>query len=525
MAAAQRRPDTRRGHSPGALTAAVAIVAILAATQACRARLRPASTTLVLPIPEDILTLDPHAQNLLSNFNMVSNIYEPLVQTDAAMRIVPCLARRWENPDPSTWVFRLQPNVRFHDGRRLEAQDVVASFERLLASPRLQMSGYLLYVTGVRALDPETVEIRTTRPLAIFLNKLRFILIVPRDATEESLKQSPDGTGPYRFVSWKKGVSIELARFDGYWGKRPAVERVAIPLNRPEERSVENLLAGVAHLVRCDKRASQNRLAAVSGIVVRHQTSIFMSYLAFDTDRAVTPFVAGANPFRLPAVREAIDLAIDREALAAALPTRATAATQAVPPFIFGYEPRIPPPRHDAAAAKAKLAQAGYPAGFDVTLHTRESSVAAAERVRQDLAAIGVRVQIVSEAVHDFYERALRREFSIALASIGCPTGDASDILDNSFHTIDARRHFGLHNYTGYGSPELDSAIEKSAELLDPVERREALQAILSRIAADRPWIPLAIDESSYGIDARYAWTPRSDSLVLAAEIARKAIE
>jgi len=95
--------------------------------------------------------------------------------------------------------------VRFHSGRLLTADDVVASIERLHRHPDLAMAGYVLYVRDVAALDPLTVRVRTTRPLAVLLNKLRFVAIVPRTVYEAPLATHPDGTGPFRLAEWKPG--------------------------------------------------------------------------------------------------------------------------------------------------------------------------------------------------------------------------------------------------------------------------------------------------------------------------------
>src|SRR5262245_31893696 len=96
---------------------------------------RPAHPTAAvrIAVPYDVSTLDPHARDTLSSVAITSHFYEPLVTTDGDLRIRPCLARVWENPDDATWVFRLQPGARFHSGKPARAADVVYSFKRLLA--------------------------------------------------------------------------------------------------------------------------------------------------------------------------------------------------------------------------------------------------------------------------------------------------------------------------------------------------------------------------------------------------------
>jgi len=118
-----------------------------------------------ISVPYELDSLDPHARNTLSNFAILSNFYEPLITTDSSMRIVPCLARLWENPDLNTWIFHLQPNARFQDGRPVLASDVVYTFERLMkGSEELEMKGYILNIMEVTAISPLSVRIRTSRP-------------------------------------------------------------------------------------------------------------------------------------------------------------------------------------------------------------------------------------------------------------------------------------------------------------------------------------------------------------------------
>ena len=123
------------------------------------------------------------------------------------------------------------------------------------------MTGYLLYIQDVRALDPLTIQIRTTKPLAILLNKLRFISILPKGSVESEIPIHPDGTGPYRVVQWEKGKFVRLTRFDGYWGKRAPIEEVTLLLNRKPEAALEDL--GVAQdVVVATAQNADDRLAA-----------------------------------------------------------------------------------------------------------------------------------------------------------------------------------------------------------------------------------------------------------------------
>lgn len=516
MAPCPARPPGRERLGSGAAAAA-----LLGASLAVSSCTGTGSRALAISVPYEAETLDPHARNVLSGFALVSNVYEPLVTTDREMRIRPRLARLWENPDPSTWVFHLRPGVRFHSGRALRAADVAASIRRLLGEERLEMGGYVLHVAEVKALDDLTVVVRTTQPLSVLLNKLRFVAVVPEGSTAASLEQEPDGTGPYRVAEWMPGSLLRLARHHGYWGPPAAMEEVTYRLARTPVRAVEDLLDGRAGLVQANDRAAVARVAAAGRHRVWRRDSLFVKYLGFDVAREVSPHVSvRPNPFRRLEVRQAVRLALDLDALVAGLAADAVPARQLVPPAIFGFNPAIPAPRFDRGAARERLRSAGLGGGFAVTLHARAIFADAALLVREQLREVGLAVEVQVEGDREFLGRLQRRDTVFHLSRFGCPTGDASDILDNALHTPDPARHRGGQNYGGYSRPEVDRIIEESAGIESVTERRAALERVAALLMDDVVWAPLFVDQDVYLADPGLRWEPRSDSFVLGEEVA-----
>lgn len=502
---------------------ALPFLAVLAGLLACAPRPRRSAETMGISVPYEIETLDPHARDQLGANAIAANFYDPLVRTDAAMQVQPCLAKRWENPDPSTWIFHLQQGVVFQSGKPFTAEDVVYTFERLMKNPGLEISTYAQYIGDVQAIDPHTVRFRMSRPLSILLNKLRFIAIVPRGTQAASLRDHPDGTGPYRLAEWKKGVVLRLARNERYWGRRPGFSLVDLYLDRSPEAAVADLLAGRSRLVQCNSKNLAPQVESSPRFRVLRRPSVFTAYLSYDLARPATPYVdARPNPFRSKLVRQAISMAIDRKRLVARLTHDALPATQLVPPFIFGYSPRIAPPAYDPEGARALLRRAGYPKGFAVTLDARKILAEAAEDVKDQLAQVGIRVAVVLRGTQEFYGRAERGDISFYLSAYGCSTGDSSDLLNSTFHTRDAEHHLGVNNYSGFGSADMDRRIEESAAIQTVDQRRNLLQNITEGLMDEYAWIPLCVNEDVYAVDSDLSWEPRSDSHVLAAEVSRR---
>ena len=489
----------------------------------CARAPRPVDS-IAISVPYEISSLDPHVKNTVSDFAVASQFYEPLVTTDAAMQLHPCLARLWENPDPSTWVFHLQKNARFHDGRPLRAQDVVFSIRRLLDSPGLEITGYVLHVKDVVAEDPLTVKVRTMGPVSVLLNKLRFVLVVPEGSTAAELARRPNGTGPYSLAETSVGGTLRLIRNELYWGRRPLLRRVDFLLNRRPDQAASDLLTGRSQLAQVGARRLEKSLAEQSQrIELLRQPNIFLKYIGFDLAHEITPFTqVRPNPFRNRLVRQAVHLGIDRSRLVQGLSTDAIPARQPVPSAIFGFNPQIPEPLYDPRKARLLLKEAGLPNGLAATLHVRRIFAEAAELVRDQLRGAGFDLTVQPLGDPEFLELAKKRGLSLFLSRFGCPTGDASDVLDNAFHSTDSGLHAGVQNYAGFASPAVDRAIEESSAVESLFERRAALERIMAMLMDELVWVPLYVDQDVYAIDRGFSWRPRSDSFVLAAEISAR---
>jgi len=498
-------------------------MALLALGFACsRSPSAPPPAELRVAVSYELGSFDPHADSSLEAFEQVSNVYEPLVALDRGLRLVPNLAASWSNPDATTWSFRLRPDVRFHDGSVLRPEDVVYTVTRLKDDESLGMRSQLSEVTGA-AVERGEVVIRTGRPSARLLNELAQVPVVRAGAIRESLETRPNGTGPYAVESWEPGRRLRLRRHNGYWGARPAYARVEVEMGVREEDVVAGLEAGRFSLVARINRPGVERAALASPRyrLVR-QPSLFLTHLAFSVLDPVQPGgAAGANPFRRAEVRQAVELALDRERIAAARSQGTVAARHLVTPMVFGHDPGAPAAARDVAEARRLLKSAGYAEGFEVTLHdVSPGPNPAAEEVKAQLSEIGIRVKIASPtSVEAFFASLRRREFSFWMAGDGAMTGEAGGLLATQFHSLDLARSLGVENYGGYADPELDRLIEEADLLYDPGLRLPILQKAMRRAEQNRFWIPLYHSSVLFVVERDLAFEPREDLALRYAEV------
>ncbi|MCP4662833.1 MAG: hypothetical protein GY856_46160 [bacterium] len=454
--------------------------------------------------------LDPHLQMEVIAQSVLGNIYEKLVAFDVNMGLVPSLAERWENPDDLTLRLHLRDGVEFHDGRPFSAADVVYSFERARHHPDSKCSAVLGAVEEIRVVDPLTIELRTATHYPILLNKLAFFYIVPEGAPDAIRR--PIGTGPYRFLGFEEDGRLSLEAFARHWRGPPAAGSVEFSfLNDPQER-LRRLLAGELDLIEELAPQDVDIIRERPGFRVESRSGLMVSFLEMDT---------GIEPFSDPRFRQAVDLALDREALVAeALLGQGQPLSQMVSPNVFGYAPQIAVVEQDAEKARLLLAEAGYADGLDLRLEYRAGRSPAIDPIREQLAAVGIRIEPVPRPWSEMYTRLNSGKVPFYFGGWTNTSGDASDLLDYKVHTRVALRGYGASNFNRYSHPEIDSLIERSATM-KMEQRGEILQQALMLLADDRANIPLYTLYELYGVREEIAWVPRLDGRVYAFEIER----
>jgi peptide/nickel transport system substrate-binding protein len=468
---------------------------------------------VVILLPAAPADLDPHRSSSVAAHEVASHFYEPLVALDRRMRPGPALAVSWHSPDALTWVFRLRRGVRFHDGGELSAADVIWSLERLRNDPTLDVRAHLAGVSEVSAPAPDEVRLRTAWPLPLLASRLHFVMIARRGADPAVLRRKPNGTGPFVAArGWEPGGPLPLTRHEGYWGQPPALRAATLRFTVPPAEIVEELRGGRIALLRFSSAAVSAAARASGRYEAVGNANIFLRHLGFGLGPP-------DHPLRDRRVREAIDLALDRAAVAAAVSSTAEPASQLVPAAILGHDPERRVPGPDRARARALLAQAGHGAGLELVLHRPNGYSRAAAAVSAQLAEVGVRVRVEPLPSPEFFARLRRGELRFWLVATGATTGDALELLESGFHSRDPRLGLGLENHGRLEDPELDRAIEAARGLFDSQARGEAMRPLLARVLELRAWIPLYHDDSLTFVDRAFRYRPRADDYFRATDL------
>ncbi len=482
--------------------AALAGIGVLLAS--CRAPQREAvpaaAASLSIVVRGDVTGFFPNPPIVNEGYTMDVNwnLYDGLVRFDNRFRIEPAVALRWENPDERTYVFELRPGLRFSDGRSVTGEDVAAS----LMAPRQRRwvtRDYLQAVASVRVVAPGRVEVQTRFPYLILLSKLPWGHILP--AAEIRKERVPTvGTGAYRLRSWDPGREFVFERNPHYWGPAPAFESArfeVVPDGRTRALRVLHGEADIADQLPLDEI---ERLQAAA-VEVRSGPGIRVLMLALRVDR---------KPFSDPRVREALDLAVDRDELnRRAFSGRATPASQVVPRSIVGFNPALRVTRADPLRARLLLAEAGYPLGLEVRLdgpsnrYVRDVETLHELKRQLDVAGFSISLNILAKPA--YYALVDSGQSDVNLIGWACATGEAGDVLDGFLHSKQGEV-LGSDNTMGLADGELDSLIETANAAATLEERTVLLQNALDRVAALRPIIPLLVQPEALAISKRVLW-------------------
>ncbi len=511
-----------------------ALAATLCFSAAAQAR------DLVIALRSEPTSMDPQFHSLTPNTQLSETLFDPLVRTDAVAKPVPSLAESW-TVDGDTWTFNLRKDVKFSDGTPFTAEDVVFTYDRVPKVPN-SPSSYALYLSSIDRLevvDPHTLKIITKGPSPVLLPNLAMVPIMsskaaagpaPEGKTTVELNRGDGlvGTGPYKFVSWKRGAEIVFERNENYWGEAPAWDRVIYrPITNPAAR-VAALLAGDVDLIEDPPTDDLPKLKQNKDLYVQETPSVRVIYIALLQGDDLPPGMSGTdgkNPLQDRRVREALSLAIDRQSIVdRVMGGSAMAAGNLLAYPGFGTsEKYAKAPAADVERAKQLLAEAGYPNGFTMSLGSPAGRYTNDQRIAQVVAAmwarIGVKVNVETMAPAVFFKQRNAHAFSAYLAGWAASSGEMLNPLNSLVVTKQPELGLGTTNWSKYSNPEVDKLVLEASRTLEDDKRAELLQKASGMVMDDYGILPLQFEMSVWAMknDIRYAG--RADQMTLAQDM------
>ena len=493
------------------------------AAAALLAMLAPASAqTLTIGIRAGPDSMDPHFTATGTHAEAMKEIFDTLTWSGDKLQVEPGLAESWKQLNDTTWEFKLRRGVKFHDGQDFTADDVKFSIERIptLSGPN-PTTIYVRRVKETKIVDPYTVNVITDGPAPSLPYDFIRLFIVSHKAAAGLTKETANeafnsgkaavGTGPFKLIKWTPREELVLERNPTYW-RGPSSWSQVIRREIPNDAArVAQLKAGQVDMIVRVPAADVPSLEKDPKLTVVKVDSVYVFNIQIDM-REKTPQVTAkdgsplpVNPLRDQRVREAMDLAIDRQQLAeVAMEGLGKPVTQMVTSNIFGWNKNLPELKPNLARARQLMTEAGYPNGFKVVFSFTNDRLpgdrAVGTAVAQMLARINLDVQANGQPGATLFPARSRGELSMMMSGWGTLTGEAHYTLSSIAHSASPQLRMGAFNWNNYKNEKVDKLLEDAAIELNDDKRRVLLEEAAAEFAKDRSALPLASVSSAWAM-------------------------
>jgi peptide/nickel transport system substrate-binding protein/oligopeptide transport system substrate-binding protein len=470
--------------------------------------------TMVVTYKDDIATLDPAIGYDWQNWSIIKSLFDGLMDYEPGTTTLrPNLAESYQmSPDGMTYTFKLRPGVKFHNGRALTAEDIKYSIERAVnsatQSPGAGFFGSIKgfeeaaaangTLSGITVVDPQTVRIELSRPDATFLHvmAINFSFAVPKEEVEKSgadFGKKPVGTGAFKMSEWVLGQRLVLERNPDFHEKGlPHLDQITfeigqeptVALLRLERGEVDVLGDPIppARFLEVKNNPANKDLIAVG-------TQLHTGYVTLNVTM---------KPFDDVKVRQAVNMAINKDRIVRIINNRAVPATQPLPPSMPGYAPDYKGYAFDQAKAKSLLAEAGFPNGFDTEIlaNNTDPNPRIVQAIQQDLAAVGIRAAVKTLAQANVIAAGGEKEGAPMIWSGGmawiADFPDPSNFYGPILGCAGAVP--GGWNWSWYCNKDLDAKAAEADAMVDPAKkeaREAAWRDIYLKVMEDAPWAPV----------------------------------
>ena len=478
--------------------------------------------TLTIAMGTDMVTFDVHNHTNTSTEAIHVNMFNYLFKRDNATgEIIPDLAESYEKIDDTTWEVKLKEGVTFHNGEALDSEDVKFSLERVAHDSTLLDHINYKAIKEVEVVDELTLRIITHEPDPALLNRISRIAssILPSEYIEEHgmdhFLDNPVGTGPFKFVEWKRDDRIVLEVYEDYFaGKNEEWDEVIFRVIPENSTRVSELLTGGVDIATNIPPSEWERVDKNDGTYLSQGAS----------NRTVMIFLRSTEgyPTSDPRVRKALDLAIDNKAITDNLLNGAGIPTiTRVAPGNFGFaEDLYNTYNYNVEEAKRLLAEAGYPDGFEMTFHSPKGrylqDAEISEMVAGMWSAIGVKAKVEFMEWSTFVElRNSGKNKDAYLLALGNSMFDAANALD----------WYNYERFKGqidYYNEEVEELLAAAAKNMNPEEREQQYIKAQHLLAEDTAHIVLHQESINVGVSDAINYTPTMDEIIYVDSITKK---
>ncbi|WP_397533104.1 ABC transporter substrate-binding protein [Roseateles sp.] len=482
----------------------------------------------------DILTMDPHSQNHATTNAILMHAYEGLTRYSSKYEVEPALATKWTYINPTQVRFELRKGVKFHDGSAFTADDVVFSFGRI-KQPQGTMQIYVTGIKEVKKIDSHTIDLILEAPNPILLRNIIDFRIMSKAWAEKNnsvntqdYKAKEDnfasrnvmGTGAYRITGWQPDQKVSMVQNPEWWDKARAsnISEVSYLPIKSDPTRVAALLSGDVDLLTDLPTQDVARLKADPKLKIIEGPEVRTIFFAMDqgSDELKGSSVKGKNPFKDKRVREAMNVAIDREAIKRTIMRGLSIpAAIMVAPGVNGNTPDIDQPiKADVEKAKKLMAEAGYPDGFDVQLNCPNNRYVNDEEVCQAAvsmwAKIGIKARLVATPMAQHSLTFQKFETSLYMLGWGVTTYDAQYALQSLVRTKTTGAD-GNFNYSKVSDAKIDQLVDAMKTETDVPKRNAMIKEALLRTRDEHLFVPLHHQMRPWAMRANVQTVHRSD--------------
>ena len=469
-------------------------------------------------IKSDIQTIDMHKTS--NNYMVPLNVFDRLVEVevkDGKSEIVPSLAKSWDiSEDGKTYILHLMEGVKFHNGEDFKADDVVYSLNRIVTVQGAVNSSFVSQIegfdelangvatelSGVKAIDDYTVEIKLKEPYAGFMASLAAAPVSILD--EKTTTMAGDkfgiepeftvGTGPFKLKEWKLNEGIELVKNENYWKEAPKIDGVEIKVVPDTETQNIMYRNGELDILDLDymvdyiptyKQEFKDNLVSVPRVGITYFT-----------------FNENIEPLNNVNIRKALSMAIDRQAIVDSMYNGTASIENGIfPKGLIGHNENIEAIEYNTEKAKEILAAEGYPNGFDMEIAidsaSSDTTKSVLEIISEQLSEIGVNASLKT---YDESTWLATRKAGELGSFMSIWTADYND-PDNFIYTF-----FGTDENTklrslNYKDKEVIDRVAKARAIINEDERIKEYQALEKKIITeDRAWLPMYAKEHYFAL-------------------------